>query len=115
MPYPTGRKYPRPRLCPATTVTGERINNLPRAALAHWRARHVAAERKRKVAASLELVGLADRHSAEEILGLVQLLNRQYGKTIVMVTHDPKAASYASRQLHVDKGQLTDGEARTAA
>jgi putative ABC transport system ATP-binding protein len=112
-------------------------------------------ERKRKVAAALELVGLSDRskhtpgelsggqqqrvaiaraliadptilvcdeptgdldrHTAEEILGLLQTLNRNYGKTIVMVTHDPKAAGYASRQLHVDKGQLVDGSARALA
>jgi len=94
-----------------------------------------AGERKRKVAAALELVGLSDRgkhkpgemsggqqqrvaiaraliadptilicdeptgdldrHTAEEILGLLQMLNRQYGKSIILVTHDPKAAGYA--------------------
>jgi putative ABC transport system ATP-binding protein len=113
------------------------------------------AERRRKVAAALQLVGLADRakhkpgelsggqqqriaiaraliadptilicdeptgdldrHTAEEILGLLQTLNRQYGKTIIMVTHDPKAASYASRQLQVDKGQLVDAAAKAVA
>jgi putative ABC transport system ATP-binding protein len=45
----------------------------------------------------------------------LQTLNRHYGKTIIMVTHDPKAASYASRQLHVDKGQLVDGSTGAAA
>jgi putative ABC transport system ATP-binding protein len=54
-----------------------------------------------------EPTGDLDRHTAEEILGLLQMLNRQYAKTIVMVTHDPKAAGYAARQLYVDKGQLT--------
>jgi putative ABC transport system ATP-binding protein len=166
------------------TVAGERIDQLSRGALARWRSRHVGfvfqfynlmptlsaernveipllltsmsrAERRRKVAVALELVGLSDRlkhkpselsggqqqrvaiaraliadptilvcdeptgdldrHTAEEILGLIQTLNRQYGKAIIMVTHDPKAAEYATRQLHVDKGQLTDGEVRTAA
>jgi putative ABC transport system ATP-binding protein len=165
------------------TVAGERLDRLSGTALANWRARHVgfifqfynlmptlsakrnvelpllltslsAGERKRKVAAALELVGLSDRgkhkpgelsggeqqrvaiaraliadptilvcdeqtgdldrHTAEEILGLLQTLNRHYGKTIIMVTHDPKAASYASRQLHVDKGQLVDGSAGAA-
>jgi putative ABC transport system ATP-binding protein len=43
------------------------------------------------------------------------LLNQQHRKTVIMVTHDPKAAGYASRQLHVDKGQLIDGQARSAA
>ena len=166
------------------TVAGERLDQLSGSALASWRARHVgfifqfynlmptlsakrnvelpllltslsADERKRKVAAALELVGLSDRskhtpgelsggqqqrvaiaraliadptilvcdeptgdldrHTAEEILGLLQTLNRHYGKTIIMVTHDPKAAGYASRQLHVDKGQLVDGSAAAVA
>jgi len=166
------------------TVAGERLDRLSGSNLSRWRGRHVgfifqfynlmptlsaarnveipllllplsASERKRKVAAALELVGLSDRgkhkpselsggqqqrvaiaraliadpkllicdeptgdldrHTAEEILGLLQLLNRQYGKTIIMVTHDPKAASFAARQLHVDKGQLVDGSERNAA
>lgn len=161
----------------SVTVAGERIDRLSRASLARWRSRHVgfvfqfynlmptlsaernveipllltsisSAERKRKVAAALGLVGLSerhrhkpnelsggqqqrvaiaraliadptilvcdeptgdlDRHTAEEILGLIQILNRQYGKTVVMVTHDPKAAEYATRRLTVDKGQLFD-------
>ena len=166
------------------TVAGERLDQLSGSGLSKWRAHHVGfifqfynllptlsaernvelpllltslsgAERRRKVAAALQLVGLADRakhkpgelsggqqqriaiaraliadptilicdeptgdldrHTAEEILGLLQTLNRQYGKTIIMVTHDPKAASYASRQLQVDKGQLVDGAAMAVA
>jgi putative ABC transport system ATP-binding protein len=165
------------------TVAGERIDNLSRARLARWRARHAgfifqfynlmptlsaernveipllltsmsSAQRKRSVTAALELVGLADRrkhkpgelsggqqqrvaiaraliadptilicdeptgdldrHTAEEILGLLQILNRKYEKTIVMVTHDPRAASYGTRQLQIDKGQLL-GEAPSMA
>lgn len=165
-------------------VAGKRLEQMTGSQLAGWRARHVgfifqfynlmptlsaarnveipllllpmpAAERKRKVAAALELVGLSDRskhtpgelsggqqqrvaiaraliadpqllicdeptgdldrHTAEEILGLLQLLNRKYGKSIVMVTHDPKAASYASRQLQLDKGQLVDDAVTSAA
>jgi putative ABC transport system ATP-binding protein len=166
------------------SVAGERLDQLSGSGLSKWRARHVGfifqfynllptlsgernvelpllltslsrAERRRKVAAALQLVGLADRakhkpgelsggqqqriaiaralvadptilicdeptgdldrHTAEEILGLLQTLNRQYGKTIIMVTHDPKAASYASRQLQVDKGQLVDAAAKAVA
>jgi putative ABC transport system ATP-binding protein len=166
------------------TIAGERVDALSRAALARWRARHVGfifqfynllptlsavrnieipllltpmsgAERKHKVAAALELVGLSDRaqhkpgelsggqqqrvaiaraliadptilvcdeptgdldrHTAEEILGLLQILNRQYAKTIVMVTHDPKAADYATRQLQIDKGQFVADAVKTAA
>ena len=59
-----------------------------------------------------EPTGDLDRQTAIEILDLLQELNRQQGKTIVMVTHDPKAAEYATRQLHVDKGQLVDGDAQ---
>jgi putative ABC transport system ATP-binding protein len=166
------------------TVAGERLDQLSGSGLSKWRARHGGfifqfynllptlsgernvelpllltsfsrAERRRKVAAALQQVGLADRakhkpgelsggqqqriaiaraliadptilicdeptgdldrHTAEEILGLLQTLNRQYGKTIIMVTHDPKAASYASRQLQVDKGQLVDAAAKAVA
>ena len=109
-----------------------------------------AAERRKHVAAALELVGLADRmkhlprqlsggqeqrvaiaralvtdptllvadeptgnldaHAAADVLGLLQQLNQQAGKTIIMVTHDPKAASYARRVVHLEKGELLDEE-----
>ncbi|MEG0886721.1 MAG: ATP-binding cassette domain-containing protein, partial [Janthinobacterium sp.] len=53
-----------------------------------------------------EPTGDLDRQSAEEVLG--QLLNREHGKTIIMVTHDPKAAEYATHTVHLDKGELVD-------
>ena len=56
-----------------------------------------------------EPTGDLDRKTADEILGLLQTLNRDHGKTIVMVTHDAKAAEYATHQLHMDKGALTEG------
>ncbi len=165
-------------------VCGESIGGLSNNGLAAWRARHVgfvfqfynlmpmlsaernvelpllltglaAAERRRNVAAALEIVGLSDRAkhrpselsggqqqrvaiaralvadpdllvcdeptgdldraTAIEILKLLQALNTTQGKTIVMVTHDPLAADYASRQLYLDKGMLADNTARTAA
>jgi putative ABC transport system ATP-binding protein len=55
-----------------------------------------------------EPTGDLDRKTADEILTLLQTLNREMGKTIVMVTHDPKAAEYASRTLHLDKGSLAE-------
>ena len=55
-----------------------------------------------------EPTGDLDRHSAEEILNLLQMLNRDHGKTIIMVTHDPKAAEYATHTIHLDKGELAD-------
>lgn len=61
-----------------------------------------------------EPTGDLDRKTADEILGLLQQLNREHGKTIVMVTHDPKAAEYATHQLHLDKGQLVESVRREA-
>ena len=61
-----------------------------------------------------EPTGDLDRQSAEEILVLLQRLNREHGKTIIMVTHDPKAAEYATHTLHLDKGTLAE-QVRTTA
>ena len=55
-----------------------------------------------------EPTGDLDRKTADEILGLLQVLNREHGKTIVMVTHDPAAAKYARRVLHLDKGRFDE-------
>tara|TARA_B100000809_G_C15088514_1_gene512334 strand:+ start:990 stop:1664 length:675 start_codon:yes stop_codon:yes gene_type:complete len=54
-----------------------------------------------------EPTGDLDRNTASEILDLLQILNRDHGKTILMVTHDPVAAEFAKRTLHLDKGKLT--------
>ncbi|MBX3702005.1 MAG: ABC transporter ATP-binding protein [Dokdonella sp.] len=158
-------------------VGGQRIDRLGEGALAKWRSEHVgfvfqfynllpmlsaqknvelpllltrlaAAERRRRAAIALQLVGLADRvghkpgelsggqqqrvaiaraivsdpdllvcdeptgdldrQSAQDVLGLLQMLNREHGKTIIMVTHDPKAAEYATHTLHLDKGTLVE-------
>jgi putative ABC transport system ATP-binding protein len=164
-------------------VAGERIDELRASQRTAWRARNIgfvfqfyhllpvltaarnvevpllltqltAAQRKQRVAAALQLVGLADRsehkpgelsggqqqrvsiaralvadpsifvcdeptgdldrESAEGILQLLQMLNRDQGKTIIMVTHDPLAADHATRQIHLDKGLLAVTAARTA-
>ena len=58
-----------------------------------------------------EPTGDLDRNSAQEILDLLQMLNREHGKTIIMVTHDPKAAEYATHTIHLDKGELADAPA----
>ncbi len=55
-----------------------------------------------------EPTGDLDRHTADEILEMLQLLNRDFGKTIIMVTHDPAAAKYAKRTLHLDKGEFVE-------
>ena len=62
-----------------------------------------------------EPTGDLDRETAEEILTLLQHLNREAGKTVIMVTHDPKAASFASRVVHLDKGALAAEPAEAAA
>ena len=53
-----------------------------------------------------EPTGDLDRNTADEILGLLETLNRDHGKTIIIVTHDPKAADHAKHILHMDKGKL---------
>lgn len=55
-----------------------------------------------------EPTGDLDRESASHILNLLQQLSREHGKTIVMVTHDPRAAGAASRTLHLEKGKLLE-------
>jgi len=62
-----------------------------------------------------EPTGDLDRESAEEVLSLLQMLNREQGKTVIMVTHDPKAAEFASRIVHLDKGALVAEPAGVAA
>ena len=57
-----------------------------------------------------EPTGDLDRKSADEILRLLRDLNREHAKTIVMVTHDPKAAEFASRHVEMDKGRLLERE-----
>jgi putative ABC transport system ATP-binding protein len=158
-------------------VADERIDMLSSDKLSAWRARNIgfvfqfynllpvltaarnvevpllltplsAAQRRQRVAAALQLVGLTDRaehkpselsggqqqrvsiaraliadpaiivcdeptgdldrESAETILQLLQMLNSSQGKTIIMVTHDPRAADHATRQVHLDKGRLVD-------
>jgi putative ABC transport system ATP-binding protein len=62
-----------------------------------------------------EPTGDLDRDTSQSILELLQLLNRDQGKTIVMVTHDPRAADYASRRVYVDKGVLSSAPLGAAA
>ncbi|GER04401.1 hypothetical protein JCM17846_20830 [Iodidimonas nitroreducens] len=62
-----------------------------------------------------EPTGDLDRETADEILSMLQMLNRDFGKTIIMVTHDPEAARYARRILHLDKGRFIEAEAMVAS
>ena len=58
-----------------------------------------------------EPTGDLDRETAEEILKILQLLAKDFGKTVVLVTHDPEAAKFANRELHLDKGKFFEGKA----
>jgi putative ABC transport system ATP-binding protein len=55
-----------------------------------------------------EPTGDLDRKSGDEILSLLQALNQEHGKTIILVTHDPHASARATRTVHLDKGQLSN-------
>ena len=62
-----------------------------------------------------EPTGDLDRKTADEILTLLQVLNREHGKTIIMVTHDPKAADFATHTVNLDKGLLAGADTAVAA
>ncbi len=55
-----------------------------------------------------EPTGNLDHNSAQDVLGILQSLSQTANKTVIMVTHDPKAAAFGSRAIHLEKGELTD-------
>jgi len=57
-----------------------------------------------------EPTGNLDSQSAQEVLQILQSLSRSAGKTVIMVTHDPKAAAFGSRSVHLEKGELVNGD-----
>jgi len=60
-----------------------------------------------KLVVADEPTGNLDSQSAHDVLTILQMLSRQVGKTVIMVTHDPKAAAFGSRSIHLEKGELT--------
>jgi putative ABC transport system ATP-binding protein len=56
-----------------------------------------------------EPTGNLDAHAAAEVMNLLEALNRDAGKTIILVTHDPRAAAHARRTIHLEKGELLNG------
>jgi putative ABC transport system ATP-binding protein len=88
---------------------GDRLNHLPRQ-LSGGQEQRVAIARA--IATDPDLIladeptGNLDATSAQDVLTLLSRLNKEFGKTIVMVTHDPHAASFASRIRHLEKGEL---------
>jgi putative ABC transport system ATP-binding protein len=105
------RKVRRERALTALKVVGlaDRASHYPRQ-LSGGQEQRVAIARAivtdPKVLVADEPTGDLDAKSAEEILALMETLNRDFKKTIVMVTHDPRAASRAHTQYHLDKGEL---------
>ncbi len=106
-----GKADRRKRVQVALSVVGlgERANHYPRQ-LSGGQEQRVGIARAIVTDPTLllcdEPTGDLDRKSGDEILDLLQALNRDHGKTIVMVTHDPHAAARAKRTLHLEKGQL---------
>jgi putative ABC transport system ATP-binding protein len=92
---------------------GDRLHHLPRQ-LSGGQEQRVAMARAIVTDPALiladEPTGNLDATSAEEVLNILSRLNKEFGKTIVMVTHDPHAAQVATRIQHLEKGELVSGE-----
>ena len=103
----------RARLALGIVGLGDRLSHFPRQ-LSGGQEQRVAIARAvvsdPAVLLADEPTGDLDRKSAAEVLDLLQRLNQEFGKTIVMVTHDPHAAERAKRVLHLDKGELAREE-----
>ena len=105
------RRQRRQQVATALELVGlsDRSHHLPRQ-LSGGQEQRVAIARAlvtdRKLIVADEPTGNLDSHSAHEILGVLQSLRRDAGKTIIMVTHDPKAAAFGTRQIHLEKGEL---------
>jgi putative ABC transport system ATP-binding protein len=112
-----GRRARREHVLAALAVVGlrERDDHYPRQ-LSGGQEQRVAIARAIVSDPSLlvadEPTGDLDAVSAAEVLDLLQRLNREFGKTVVMVTHDPRAAARADRILHLDKGVLVEASRR---
>ena len=111
---PLGRRERRERASLALSLVGlgDRLDHYPRQ-LSGGQEQRVAIARAivadPTILVADEPTGDLDARSAEEVLDLLGRLNREFGKTIVMVTHDPKAADHARRVLRLDKGTLASG------
>jgi putative ABC transport system ATP-binding protein len=116
---PLSKKERRERAMTALKIVGleDRSRHYPRQ-LSGGQEQRVAIARAivadPQVLVADEPTGDLDAQSAEEILDLMQTLNRDFGKTIVMVTHDPRAAVRAHTEKHLDKGVLREASGSAA-
>jgi putative ABC transport system ATP-binding protein len=89
----------------------DRARHLPRQ-LSGGQEQRVAIARALVTSPSLvvadEPTGNLDSNSAQEVLGVLQAMSKEAGKTVIMVTHDPKAAAFGSRTIHLEKGELSN-------
>jgi putative ABC transport system ATP-binding protein len=105
------RRERRDRVATALGLVGlgDRAKHLPRQ-LSGGQEQRVAIARALVTDPTLivadEPTGNLDLQSANDVLRVLQTLSRESGKTVIMVTHDPKAAAFASRQIHLEKGEL---------
>ena len=105
------RRERRDRVATALGLVGlgDRAKHLPRQ-LSGGQEQRVAIARALVTDPTLivadEPTGNLDSQSANDVLRVLQTLSRESGKTVIMVTHDPKAAAFASRQIHLEKGEL---------
>lgn len=101
----------------AAVGLSDRANHLPRQ-LSGGQQQRVAIARAivadPRVLLADEPTGSLDKESADSVLHLLRRLNRELGKTTVLVTHDPRAAAIADRIVHLDKGQIVDATATQA-
>jgi putative ABC transport system ATP-binding protein len=108
-----GRKQRRHQVEVALDLVGlsERSHHLPRQ-LSGGQEQRVAIARALVTDPQLivadEPTGNLDSQSAQDVLGILQSLSRTANKTVIMVTHDPKAAAFGSRSIHLEKGELTN-------
>lgn len=113
---PVSKKDRAARVHTALEIVGidERAKHFPRQ-LSGGQQQRVAIARAivadPKVLLCDEPTGDLDRVTANEILEMLQVLNKKMGKTIIMVTHDPEAAKYASKELFLDKGRFVERKA----
>jgi putative ABC transport system ATP-binding protein len=110
-----GRKRRRQQVETALELVGlaDRARHLPRQ-LSGGQEQRVAIARALVADPGLivadEPTGNLDSHSAQEVLTVLQSLSRDAGKTVIMVTHDPKAAAFGTRTVHLEKGELLNGD-----